>query len=235
MASNKWTNGTNGRILGKMRQNKSGIINLLPLILIGVLVTGGIGAAYYFGKNSNKSIISKATSTPEAMTEEETKVTGEESDEMVPMKTYEGEGFSFKYPSDWYLIKPPQGSRGVISISNYDPEEDLMPESGNTKLEISNTMSNMTPKELTDSTNQRFEEYKTNSFVSNPRLDTSSNKLGSNIPTIAIFGTNTVTDSEFVEYFFQVSAEEVFSVTIYGAMENQGIVDQILSTFEFTP
>lgn len=44
-----------------MNNNKKGITHLLPLILVGVLLVGGVGASYYFSKNSNQPLITKST------------------------------------------------------------------------------------------------------------------------------------------------------------------------------
>lgn len=73
-------------------KNKSGIIHSLPLLLVGVLFVGGIGVAYYFGKNSNSPIISKPSPTPETKLE----------NKMNDWKVYENTKFnySFKYPQN---------------------------------------------------------------------------------------------------------------------------------------
>lgn len=67
--------------------SRAGIIHLLPLILVGILLVGGLGAAYYFGKNSNTPLLTKSSPEPEVMMEETS-----------DWEVYEGEGFSFKYP-----------------------------------------------------------------------------------------------------------------------------------------
>jgi len=199
------------------------ILVLLVLLIIVLFAAGG----YYAG--SNNLLIQPVASpilypSPPPLTE---------TDPTAGWKTYSAKQYSFKYPSEWFLLNPStEVVFGIISLSNIDMTKDSFPKNA-TKIDLATTLSEMNQQQLVDFLNQRLKDYEKSTFVANTVLDPSSQVIVAGKPTRKITGITTTTNANFIEYYLQVQENLVLGITVYGIDYNEKIVDQILSTFKF--
>ena len=149
--------------------SQAGIIQLLPLIVIGVIV---VVVVFYFNQNSETPLVSQGSQTPEAMIE----------DEMADWKTYTNTewGYSIKFPPNGRTANVVAGNTAPEALSNsrqieiYESDSsanyavsiavfdvlELQPSSGDNWVKLETEVNSVPVTKWTDTTGEsKFDVY----------------------------------------------------------------------------